>query len=384
MVLNAILGCLAGLSFVLMLWQWRVARSFPLHRRVAGGRFSPGLTLLKPLKGCDEATEDCLRSWLAQDYPGEVQVLFGVADADDPVGAVVRRVIAEFPGREARLVVCGPLSGTNLKVCKLVVLEALARHELVVVSDADVRVPTDFLRNVVAPLEAPETGLVNCFYRFANPTTPAMRWEAVAVNADFWSQVLQARSLKPLDFALGAVMALRRSCLREIGGFGVLSEVLADDYQLGHRIAGHGHRIDLCPVVVECWSGAMGWAAVWKHQLRWGRTIRVCQPAPYLFSLLSNPTLWSLVWVGACPSLPALLFATGCGLTRMISAADLQRRLAADLPGPAAPRCLVPGWLAVVKDVLQVGIWFLAFAGNRVEWRGQRMRLRSDGTMTRL
>src|ERR1035437_635368 len=115
-----------------------------------------------------------------------------------------------------------------------------------------------------------------------------MQWEAIAINADFWSQVLQSRSLKPLDFALGAVMATRRRQLEEIGGFAPLVDCLADDYQLGNRIARRGHPIALSPVVVECWSAPMGWAAVWKHQLRWARTIRVCQPAPYFFSLLSN------------------------------------------------------------------------------------------------
>ena len=107
-----------------------------------------------------------------------------------------------------------------------------------------------------------------------------MQWEAIAINADFWSQVLQSRSLKPMDFALGAVMATRRQQLREIGGFAALVDCLADDYQLGNRIARRGYPIALSPVVVECWSAPMGWAAVWKHQLRWARTIRVCQPRP--------------------------------------------------------------------------------------------------------
>ena len=131
-----------------------------------------------------------------------------------------------------------------------------------------------------------------------------MQWEAIAINADFWSQVLQSRSLKPLDFALGAVMATRRQHLQEIGGFAGLVDCLADDYQLGNRIARRGHSIALSPVVVECWSAPMGWAEVWKHQLRWARTIRVCQPAPYFFSLLSNATLWPLLWLIVKPAAP--------------------------------------------------------------------------------
>ncbi len=377
MLLNTILGCLALLSLVLTLWQWYVARRFPLHRRVTGSVPAPAVTLLKPLKGCDAATESCLRSWLAQTYAGPVQVLFGVASADDPVCPIVRRLLEEFPGADGQLVVCGPLRGSNLKVSKLAELERLAKHEVLAVSDADVLVPPDFLTNVVEPLQSPEVGLVNCFYRLANPLTPAMDWEAVAINADFWSQVLQSQSLKPLDFALGAVMVTRRRQLAEIGGFTALQDCLADDYQLGHRIARRGHRIALCPVVVECWSGPMGWGEVWRHQLRWARTIRVCQPVPYFFSILSNATFWPLLWAALYPAGREITFAMCFCLTRIGTALNLQQLLA------GAPAPLTKAWLVPVKDLLQAALWLMSFLGNRVEWRGEKLRLRRDGTLVR-
>ena len=205
-----------------------------------------------------------------------------------------------------------------------------------------------------------------------------MQWEAIAINADFWSQVLQSRSLKPIDFALGAVMATRRQQLQEIGGFAALADCLADDYQLGNRIARRGYSIALSPVVVECWSAPMGWAAVWKHQLRWARTIRVCQPAPYFFSILSNATFWPLLWLIVKPAPPVLGLRPG-----------LHPRPRADRAGPATtghPELGPPyahGWLVPIKDLLQAAIWLLAFMGNRIEWRGERMRLRRDGTLVR-
>ncbi|HXP61314.1 MAG TPA: glycosyltransferase [Dongiaceae bacterium] len=402
--MKTILGCLAVLSLGLMLWQWCVAWRFPLHRRVKATAFFPAVTLLKPLKGCDEMTEDCLRSWLAQEYAGPRQVLFGVADADDPVCQVVRRLLKEFPDAEAQLVVCGPPVGTNLKVSKLVELERLVRHELVVISDADVKAPPDCLANMAAPLAEAEVGLVSCFYRLANSPTLPMRWEATAANADFWSQVLQARSLKPLDFALGAVMATRRRQLAEIGGFQALADCLADDYQLGRRIARRGYRLELSPLVVECWSAPTGWAAVWKHQLRWARTIRVCQPAPYFLSILSNPTLWPLLYLAVNPTGPVLLFSLACWTARIAMALDLQARLEGSpqstvhsLPAGASAQAgpqskvgsrevggwgrLGGGWLALLKDLLQAAIWLLAFTGSSIEWRDRRMRLRRDGTM---
>jgi ceramide glucosyltransferase len=404
-LLHLVLPALALLSLALTLWQWVVARRFPLHQRSPrSSGLAPALTLLKPLKGCDHTTAECLRSWFLQEYQGPVQILFGVASAQDRVCGLVGKLLEEFPAADAKLVVCGPLRGANLKVSKLIELERLVRHELLVISDADVRVPRDFLANSVVALEnetgvAPATaspvpmanpaaqrggreacpgiGLVNCFYRLANPTTVAMRWEAVAINADFWSQVLQAASLKPLDFALGAVMVVRRQSLRDIGGFTALADCLADDYQLGHRIAALGQRLVLSPVVVDCLSPPMRWGAVWRHQLRWARTIRVCQPWPYFFSLLSNASLWPLLWLAAAPAWPSLAFATCCSLVRVSTALNLQHRLT------QAPAHLRFAWLVPLKDLLQAALWLLAFVGNRIEWRGERMCLRRDGTLVR-
>jgi len=376
---EATLAALALLSLALALWQWFAAIRFPLHRRVTDFSFAPAVTLLKPLKGRDPTTAESLQSWFDQNYSGQIQILFGVADADDTACPIVRELIEKNPGRDAQLIVCTESLGANGKVSTLIQLERLARHPLILVSDADVRVPPDFLANLAAPLSDSKTGLVNCFYRLANPVTTAMRCEAIAINADFWSQVLQSASLKPLDFALGAVMLTRRKLLEETGGFRALAGCLADDYQLGHRIAKKGHHIALCPVVVECWDAPMNWRDVWKHQLRWARTIRVCQPVPYFFSILSNATLWPLLWLMASPvlskTLCAPLAAIALLLMRIVIAQNLQRRFLQSCEN------LAPPWLVPVKDLLQAAIWMGAFLGNTVEWRGQKMRLRRDGTL---
>ena len=389
---------LALLSLALALWQCLAAWRFPLHTRIADTSFAPAVTLLKPLKGRDTETTRCLRSWFAQNYAGPVQILFGVADPLDPVCDDVRALLAKFPQADAQLVICGETLGANAKVSTLIQLQRQAKYGLLVVSDADVRVPTDFLANAVALLRDPAVGLVNCFYQLANPSTAAMRWEAVAVNADFWSQVLQSRALKPLDFALGAAMTVRRSALEEIGGFAVLADSLADDYQLGHRIAARGHRIELCPVVVECWELPQGWRQVWAHQLRWARTIRICQPVPYFFSILSNGTLWPLLLLLFAPgwmasfelpqpndvpggtllhlNVSGLVFGL-CLIYRLGIASWLQRRLTG-APLPCAQALTAP-----LKDLLGAAIWLAAFLGNHVEWRGDRYRVELDGRLTR-
>jgi ceramide glucosyltransferase len=372
-ILQYSVASLALISFALMIWQWIVALRFPLHRRLPAHSFPPAVTILKPLKGCDLETARCLESWFSQDYTGRLQILFGVASLDDDVCPVVQRLIAKYPAIDAQLIVCvGPLKA-NAKVSKLAQLMAHAKYDILAISDADVQAPTDFLSQAVEPLRKEEVGLVNCFYALANPSTLAMRWEAVAINADFWSQVLQARTLKPLDFALGAVMITGRKQLELIGGFEALEDCLADDYQLGNRISKAGYAIAISMTVVECRSEPMNWLRVWKHQVRWARTIRVCQPAPYFFSILANVTLWTCLWIVVSFSRWTLLIATGFLVSRLIMSAHIEWRLTRRLVH------LPSAWMVWVKDILQFAIWFAAFTGDEIEWRGRRMRLKRDG-----
>jgi ceramide glucosyltransferase len=287
-------------------------------------------------------------------------------------------LLRKHPRIDARLHVCTGAQGANGKVAKLAELERLARHPVLVSSDADVAAPPDLLAQLVAPLADPAVGLSNCLYRLANPANAAMRWEAVAINADFWSQVLQSRALKPMDFALGAVVALRRADLAALGGYATLRDFLADDFQLGRRIASRGQRIHLCPVVVDCRESPRSWREVWSHQLRWARTIRACRPGPYFTSLLANVTLWSLVW--AVATLPfgwglAQAFALLAIGGRIASAITLHRRLS---PRTASWR---DDWLVVLKDLLGAALWAGAFLGQTVAWRGQDFRIATGGKL---
>lgn len=407
-MISLLFALLAFISLAITAWQWLVARRFPLHRRVSDRGYAPAVTVLKPLKGTDAETGHCLESWLAQDYPSAVQILFGVPTADDPVCDTVRRLIAAHPGHDTQLVVCGDSLGTNGKVSTIIQLHRRAKHDVIVVSDADVRVPPDFLANIVAPLRERAVGLVNCFYRLANPATLAMQWEAIAINADFWTQVLQARSLRSIDFALGAAMATTRAQLESVGGFATLADYLADDYQLGNLIAQRGGRIVLSPVVVECWETPKTWRQVWFHQLRWARTIRVCRPVGFFFSILGNATLWPLLMLLALTSGRELewskqiesVFSLGnvsvtdttvtiaipwtfaafmvCLLVRILAALSNRARL--EQTGPRFA-CL---WLVPVKDLLNAAIWALAFLGNRIAWRGHKYQVTPAGKLVEI
>ena len=378
MVITLLLGLLTGLSLALTGWQWLAARRFPLHLPGPVPDKQPGITVFKPLKGCDAYTRQCLESWLGQDYRGPIQVLLGVASESDPAVSLGQQLMAAHSQADVRLVVCPEALGANGKVSTLIQLHRLARHDLFVVSDADVQVPPNLLAQATAPLRDPQVGLVHCFYRLRTANTWAMRWEAFAINADFWSQVLQGQTLWPLDYALGAVMATTRSHLAKIGGFEPLADFLADDYQLGHRMARSGSRIELCPIVVDCCSPSLTWSQVWRHQLRWARTIRISQPAPYAASLLSNASLWPALGLGFHPSLIAGAALVVCLGLRIATGMNLLQRMNRQ----PSPWHLV--WLIPLKDFLQIFLWLAAFTGQQVEWKGVRYRIGREGRLVKL
>jgi ceramide glucosyltransferase len=369
-----ILGGLAALSVALALWQFICAMRFPLHQRMPTLSFTPDISILKPLKGLDVHTRACLESWMTQRYTGRVQILFGVHSADDPVCTSVRELILVHPHVDAELVICPKMLGPNAKVSTLMQLQGFAKHHVMAVSDADVRVPEDFLAHAVGPLENEGVGLVNCFYRLARTDGFAMRCEAFTVNCDFWSQVLQARSLKPIDFALGAVMITTASQLSAIGAFGALVEYLADDYQLGHKVSRNGGRIVISPVVVESWSARMSGREVWQHQLRWARTIRVSQPAPYFFSILNDVTFWALMLLIVYPA--AWKYGALCIGIRCVLAVLIERKMSQRWDSLAAI-------LAFWTDLVRPAAWALSFLGNSVVWRGEKYRVLRGGKLVR-
>ena len=374
MILSAIFGSVAVLSAGINIWQWIAAGRFPLHQRNGKSDFAPGVTLFKPLKGEDEETRACLESWLKQDYSGPVQTLFGVANAADPVCEIVRDLQKQCADRDIELVICDPILGANAKVSTLTYLEKKAKHQIWVISDADVVAPTDLLSEIAPKFQRSEVALVNCFYKLPPAKTAAMVWENIGVNADFWSQVCQSNSLKPMNFALGAVMAVRTEAFEKIGGFKTLHNQLADDYQLGRRLADVGGKIELANVVVECREGAKNLGAVWKHQLRWARTIRVCQPGPYFASVLSNVTVWMLAWLAVSGSQLALV----CLPVRIFTAMHNDKRLT------QTEWAWLESFYAPFKDLLQFAVWLCAFAGNSVVWRGEKFLVKQGGELVKV
>ena len=345
------------------------------HVPVPGGARGPGVTILKPVKGWDPDTRECLASFLTQEY-APYEVLFGVADPEDPALPGLRELAAAHPGVPVQVLLCPEPQGLNPKVSILRQLLPRAQYDLLVIADADVRVGPGFLAAAAAALSRPGMGLVSCPYRAGRVPTLGATLESLTIAGDFLPSVAVARCVEGVDFALGAAMALTREALTAIGGLAPLADHLADDYQLGHRIRRAGFRVDLLPYVVETVAPDMSLRDYFLHQVRWSRTYRVCRPWGYLaYGITHVLALALIVWWQSGFALWAGVLAAGtAGLRMALTRESLRQCLKGDLP-PAA-LALVP-----LKDLLAVGFWASSFLGRTVFWRGRRFRLSADGRL---
>ncbi len=331
----------------------------------------PGVSILKPVHGRDPRFYQALRSHATQDYPA-FEMLFGVSDPGDPAIADIDRLRREFPALPVSLRVV-ETDAPNAKVGVLAALAAEARYPVLLVNDSDIDVPAGYLRTVTGLLAEPRVGVVTCLYRATADSLPG-RAEALGIATEFAPSVLVARLLGVAEFALGSTMALRAETLREIGGFPAIADYLADDYQLGSHVTRRGYSVRFAPCVVETHLGAGSWAEVWRHQLRWSRTMRVSRTSGYFGYVVTHATLWAL-----------LAFATG---QWWAGAAALGLRLAAGVwigAGILGDRAAAAWfWLIPLRDLFGFAVWLAGLAGNTVDWRGQKLCLRPDGKIQKM
>jgi ceramide glucosyltransferase len=339
-------------------------------RRLRPAAAAPPVSILKPLRGTDPGMYEALRSHCLQDYP-EYEILFGVADAEDPAVALVRRLQAEFPRRSLQLVICPRALGCNLKISSLAQMLPAARHEYLLVNDSDIEVPPDYLRRVMAPFADGATGMVTTLYRGMAAGTLWSRLEALSIATDFAPGVLAARRLEGISFGLGSTLAFPRARLEEIGGFAPLLDWLADDYELGNRIAHRGRLVVLSDVVVATHLPAYGFGEFWKHQLRWARGIRGARAWSYLGLAVSFGVPWALL---------ALLLARGAPWAwGLLAVTALLRAAVSKWIGGSIlhnPQVMKDFWLIPLRDAVGMAIWLAGFFGSTVTWRGNRFRLK--------
>jgi ceramide glucosyltransferase len=238
-----------------------------------------------------------------------------------------------------------------------------ARHELLVISDADTRVPPDYLRRVVAPFRNPSVGAVTSLYRGMTAPSLWSELEALNLTTDWLPSTLVARKLEGVRFALGATMALTRTRLAEIGGFEALADRATDDHDLGKRIASRGYRVELIPCPVQTLCGSATARQFFTHQLRWGVFIRHCRPWGYVGELFTKGLPWS---IAAALVAPSRLIAIGCLAIPL--AARLGVALSFGAYGMKDPLLARRWWLIPLRDALEFLVWVLALLSNRVRW----------------
>jgi ceramide glucosyltransferase len=371
----ATLGTLAGIAYyVLCLWSARSYLQARSRIKPSDGR-RPPVSILKPLKGVDPSIYESFRSHCLQEY-GDYEIIFGVSESNDPVVEVVERLRREFPDRNIQLVVCTERLGTNLKVSNLVQMLPHARFEYLIVNDSDIRVPHDYLARVMAPLDEPSMGMVTCLYRGIPEATIGSRLESLGISTDFACGVLVARDLEGVRFGLGSTLAFRRSELEQVGGFNSLLDYLADDYQLGQRIAALGLEVRLSEVVVDTFLPAYDFAGFFEHQLRWARSVRDSRRWGYVGMVLTYGFVWALF---------LLLFARASWWSIALFSIATVFRIAVMLV--VSRSALEDGFalrwlpLALFRDFVAVAVWCASFASNTIAWRGAHFHLR-DGKLS--
>ncbi|MGA2387538.1 MAG: bacteriohopanetetrol glucosamine biosynthesis glycosyltransferase HpnI [Candidatus Sulfotelmatobacter sp.] len=338
----------------------------------------PPVSILKPLKGMDPEIYESFRSHCIQDYP-EYEIIFGVSDPQDPAIESVKALQQEFPDRRIQLVICLEILGANVKVSNLTQMLPAARFDSLIVNDSDIRVTPDYLRTVMAPLSDSRTGMVTCLYRGVAATTLGSRLESLGISTDFCPGVLVARQLEGgIRFGLGSTLAFRRAELEKLGGFRSIVDHLADDYELGKRIASLGLQVELSSVVVETHLPAYRFRDFFAHQLRWARGVRDARAGGYLGLVFTFGIPWALV---------ALVASQGSPWSWATLASTLVLHLAvALLVGVSVlgdRQVLRDAWLIPLRDLIAAIVWFVSLTGDTVTWRGERFRLR-DGKLTRI
>jgi len=347
---------------------WCVA-SFFAERQTRINQSMPPVSILKPARGVDAEAYANFASFLAQDYPADYEVLFGVSDPRDPVLELVERLQQEFPQRRIRSYVA-PRRGANDKVSILCHLAEQAQHDYLVISDSDVRVTPGYLRRVCAPLTDPAVGLVTCLYRGDHAQTLTARLEALYMGTTFLPSVMVGRHYLHMGFALGASNAIRRDTLQQIGGFESIVDYLADDYQLGLRVARSGRRVHLSNYVTQIVVGATTFREQWAREVRWAKCFRVSRPLEYLPMMIIFSTPIALLSALVQGFSAASLAILGGTLT-------LRWLVGAQMAHYTRDRVFRSAWWWLpLRDLLTSAIWCVAIVGRHVSWRGREFLLR--------
>jgi ceramide glucosyltransferase len=371
-VLTAIISFLVGGSLAYCALVIFGARRYLAVMPPVPGQCPP-ISILKPLCGYDDGLDENLRSFFAQDYP-VFEILLGVHRLDDPAAAVAAQVIAEYEGRiDARLVVTGESPVPNGKAYSLNRLVREARHELLVMSDSDVRVQPDLLSTLEREFQDAQVGLITCPYRAGAGASVWSRLEAIGMNTELLGGVLVARALEGMKFALGCTIAVRRNVLDQMGGFGYLQDFLAEDFVIGQRAAELGHKVVLSSFIIQHCIGSQSMLRNLGHRLRWARSTRRSRPAGYWGQIFTYPLPLVLILLAVWPAAwPVLLLTLALRVGAALATAEFVLR---------DPLFRKRWWLLPMQDILGFFVWLGGFLGDTIVWRDRKCTVLRDGRL---
>ena len=371
-----LLGLITSSAFtgLVLAGLWR----FMARRRAARRAFLPPVSLFKPLYGAEPNLETHLETFFQQDYP-EFEIIFGARVSTDAGLQAARRVAARYPQVPVRFVLTGEPWHVNAKVSTLELMEKNAAYDIFIVSDSDVQVSRDYIREVVAPFADKSVGAVTCLYRGVADQGLWSKLEAAGMSIEMSAGVLVADLMEGMQFTLGPTMAVRRNCVREIGGFGSLGAYCADDFVLGNAIAGHGHKVLLSTHVIDHVVLNTSFVDSQKHQIRWMKSTRFSRPKGHLgtcltfsvpFGLLAAVAAWTLGDHRLALGLLAYGVASRALLAVLVGAFVVQDR-----------HLLRTSLLYPLRDLLGFFYWVASYGNNEIVWRNQIYRLAPGGLM---
>jgi len=336
----------------------------------------PPVTIFKPVHGMEERLEENLESFFLQDYP-DFEIFIGARSADDPAVALAEKLRGRYPRVKSRVVISGPPQWPNAKVFTLDKMLPLSRNDFFVISDSDVRVGRDFLRNVIPPLFDPKLGLVSCLYRGDPDSDFWSLLEALGMSVEMPSGVVMADMLEGIRFALGPAVALRRDALQTIGGIGATAGYYSDDYVLGNKIWAKGYKVVFSHYFVYHVLTPRPFLRTLGDQLRWMKSTRHSRRWGHIGTGLTFAMPFGLLGLGAA----AALGEVRVGLA-LLGSAFLNRMIQSVVVGWGVlkdPRALRLCWLYPLRDLQGFAVWVASFLSHNFCWRGERYRFTDEG-----
>ena len=377
---TAILGTVTSTAYLLLVI---VGTLRFVRRRRKFCQTSPHLapvSLLKAVHGVEPNLEENLESFFRQDYP-DFELIFCARELNDPALQVAKRLASKFPHVKTRILTSGLPPWTNAKLYSLEKMWRAAAHDLLVISDSDVRVGPDYLREIIKPFSDPKVGMTTCIYRGLPAGGFWTDLEATGFSVEMTAGVVAADLLEGMKFALGPTMVVRRECVEALGGFGFMADYCADDYILGSRVSESGMKVVLSHYVINHMVFHHSFSASMRHQVRWMRSTRFSRPKGHLGTVLTYAMPFGVIGfiaglAGGHLVLGSTLLAAAF-LNRVILSIAAGYTVAQDVR--AASRC----WVYPLRDLLGAILWVGSYLSAKIDWRGETYRLTTGGLMLR-